>query len=111
MSFKVSNTILDKINKSIVKSVEVVSGTKTLNPSIPTTKIIATSSFDVYLPNGEIGQQKIITTVGNGNVVAIHFNYGDRYGEAITITLRDDGDMIIFWASVNGWYYESRIYD
>lgn len=110
MSFKVSNILLDKINKSIVKSVEVVSGSATLNPSIPTTKLIATSSFDVYLSNGEIGQQKIITTVGNGNVT-IHFNFGDRDGAATTITLRDDGDMIIFWASVNGWYYESRIYD
>ena len=110
MSFKLSNIILDKINKSTVNLVEVVSETATLDPSIPTTKIIATSSFNVYLPNGRIGQQKIITSVGNSNVT-IHFNSGYRDSGTNSITFYDSGDMIILWASINGWHYESRIYD
>ena len=111
MSFKISNTILDKIQISTKDLVEVISATATLDPSKPTTKVIATSSFDVYLPNGKIGQQKIITTVGGNGNITVHFNSGYRNSGEDTITLYDEGDMIIFWASIKGWHYESRIYD
>jgi len=110
MSFKLSNIVLDKINKTTVNQVEVVSGEATLNPSIPTTKLMATSNYSVYLPNGKIGQQKIITTVGNGNVT-INFNSGYLDEGANSRTLHDSGDMLILWASIHGWHYESRIWD
>jgi len=111
MSFKLSNIILDEIHKTTSDQVEVVSGTATLNPSIPTTKLTATSSYSVYLPNGKIGQQKIITTVGGNGNVTINFNYGLRNGGPETLTLYDLGDLVIFWATINGWVYESYIYD
>jgi len=87
-----------------------VSESKTLDPSIPTTKVMATSNYSVYLPNGKIGQQKIITTVGNGNVTII-FNSGYREDGTNSQTLYDSGDMLILWASINGWHYQSRIWD
>jgi hypothetical protein len=111
MSFKISNIILDKINVSTEDLVEVISATATLDPSKPTTKLIATSNYDVYLPNGKIGQQKIITTVGGNSSVTVHFNSGYRDSGTNTITLTDEGDMVVFWASIKGWHYESRIYD
>lgn len=110
MSFKLSNILFGEINKTS-KKVEVVSQTTTLDPSIPTTKINLTSSYDVYLPNGKAGQQKIITAVsGNGNVT-IHYTDGLRNGGDSTITLYDRGDLVVFWASVIGWHYQSFIYD
>ena len=51
MSFKLSNIILDKINNLIENQVEIVSEAATLDPSIPTTKCVATSNFDLTLPN------------------------------------------------------------
>jgi len=111
MSFKVSNIILDEIQKTTSNQVEVVSGTATLDPSIPTTKLNATSSYIVYLPNGKIGQQKIITTVGGNGNVTINFNSGYRNTGPQTLTLYDEGDMGIFWASVKGWHHQSYIYD
>ena len=87
-----------------------MSESKTLDPSIPTTKVMATSNYSVYLPNGKIGQQKIITTVGNGNVTII-FNSGYREDGTNSQTLYDSGDMLILWASINGWHYQSRIWD
>jgi len=107
MSFKVSNIAEDKLNSLIKTQVETVTASKTLNPSIPITKVIATSSFAVDLPNGTLGFQKIITTVGGNGNIQITFNSG--YGDGtISVTLYDEGDMLILWASVNGWHYESR---
>jgi hypothetical protein len=111
MSFKLSNIIIDKITNSTQDLVEVVSEAATLDPRIPTTKLISTSSFEVYLPNGKIGQQKIITTVGGNSNITIRFNEGYRNGGPDAITLFNEGDMVIFWASIKGWHYESRIYD
>jgi hypothetical protein len=111
MSFKLSNIILDEIHKSTANQVEVVSGTATLDPSVPTTKLKATSSYTVYLPNGKIGQQKIITTIDGNSNVTINFNYGLRNGGPDTVTLYDAGDLVVFWANANGWVYQSHIYD
>ena len=110
MNFKLSNTILDEIHKITKNNVEVVSGTATLDPNVPTTKLMATSSYDVYLPNGPLGQQKVVTTTnGNGNI-RVFFNNGYS-GVSDDITLYDQGDMVIFWASVEGWHYRSYIYE
>lgn len=111
MNFKISNIIDDKISK-IADQVEVISGAATLVPSIPITKLISTtSSYEVYLPNGNIGQQKIVTTVGGNANVTIRFNSGYRNSGEDTITMYDEGDLIVFWASIKGWHYEARIYD
>ena len=111
MSFKLSNIILDKINNLIENQVEIVSEAATLDPSIPTTKCVATSNFDLTLPNGKIGQQKIITTVGGNGNITVHFNSGLRNTAPNSVTLYDEGDMIVLWASINGWHYQSYIYD
>jgi hypothetical protein len=109
MSFKVSNIILDEIHKSTANQVEVVSGTATLDPSVPTTKINATSSYQLYLPKGKVGQQKIITIVDGSSSVTINYNNGYSSGVPSDITLSTRGDMLIMWASVNGWHYRSYI--
>lgn len=111
MSFKLSNNILKEIHKTTSNKVETFSQTATLNPSIPTTKLIATTDYVVYLPNGKIGQQKIVTTVGGNSNVTINFNSGYTDSGTNTVTLYDEGDMVVFWASINGWHYSSFIYD
>lgn len=111
MSFKLSNIILDEIHKITQNNVEVVTGSTTLDPNVPTTKLIATSNYDVYLPNGKIGQQKVITTSGGNGNITINFNNGFRNSGSNSVTLYDSGDMAVLWASVNGWHYQSYIYD
>jgi hypothetical protein len=111
MSFKLSNIIHDEINKTTSNKVEVVSETTTLNPAIPTTKIILASNYDVYLPNGKVGQQKIITADSGNGSVTINYHNGLRNGGPSSITLYDTGDLVVFWASSLGWHYRSFIYD
>jgi hypothetical protein len=79
-----------------------------LNPNVPTTKINATSNYTVYLPKGKIGQQKIITIVDGSSEVTINYNNGYN-GLPNDVTLYIRGDMLIMWASANGWHYRSYI--
>jgi len=68
MTFKISNVFTQETIRedSIAQnSVETVRSSGTLNPLIHTTKVILNGEYAITLPNGNVGDIKIVTVVGN----------------------------------------------
>lgn len=110
MSFKISNVIQDEANREWVRSVfETVNSAKTLDPSIAVTKVaLSGSSYTIVLPNGTMGEHKIVTVVSNtGGNVTIQYNGG--WGGSTTIGLISVGDTVEFIATVGGWHNRNWI--
>jgi len=107
MSFKISNILVDEANRDCVITTqnalsETVSTAKALNPLIPVTKAILTGSYTVTLPNGTVGDRKIVTAISGGGSVTINYNNG--WGSSSNVNLGTVGDTVEFTATVNGWH-------
>ena len=113
MSFRLKNISQEESRRIAQRQIqtseiEYVSSATTLNPSIPTTKLTFDGSYTVNLPNGRIGQQKIITVSGSNGPVTVAYNSGYS-GTETTLEFYSTGDTAIFWASVNGWHTRTYI--
>lgn len=106
MSFKISNVVQDEANRECGPSrlSETVTGTATLDPSVPVTKVILSGSgYTVTLPNGTPGERKVVTIVErSGGQVTIAYNSG--WGGSDTFTMSSLSDTIQFIATVEGWH-------
>jgi hypothetical protein len=112
MSFKITNSLIQEANRESVlyhAKIENVSAAATLNPSIPVTKVNLGTAYTLTLPNGEVGEQKVITGVSGSANVAVSFN--DGWGNAQTRTLYNTGDLLIFYATSLGWHCNSDYTD
>jgi hypothetical protein len=117
MSFKVSNVrfeesrrVVDEVLSS--KAIELITSAATSNPYIATTQITAlSSSYSITLPNAEPGTIKIMTLVDSGET-NVTINYNEGYdGNADTVNLGREGDLVIFYASIRGWHTRIFIWD
>ena len=107
MSFKISNVTQNEANREcgVLRSpFEVVSSTKTLDPSIPVTKV---GTYTITLPNGTVGERKVITAVSGSGSVTIAYNGG--WGGSTTVTLETLSDTVEFVATVEGWHNRNWI--
>ena len=74
-----------------------------MNPLIHTTKVILNGEYSVTLPNGNVGDIKIVTVVsGSGGNTIIQYNSG--WGGSNNIELSYIGDTIMFIATIEGWH-------
>jgi len=110
MSFKVSNVrfeesrrVVDEVLSS--KAIERITAAATSDPYIATTQLTAlSSSYAVTLPNAEPGTIKIMTLVDAGETnVTINYNNGFS-GNSQTLSFGYVGELVIFYASINGWH-------
>lgn len=117
MTFKLNNTrnedsrriAEDEIASS---SIEVITTAATLNPYVPTTQLIAnSSSYSLTLPNAEPGTIKIITIISNAETY-VTVNYKGGYdNDDRSNTFSRVGDLVIYYASTNGWHTRTFIWD
>ena len=108
MSFKLSNVRFEESRRVVDEKIliEKITAASTSNPYIPTTQITAnpSSSYSVTLPNAEPGTIKVMTFATSSETnVTINYNSGFS-GNQTTSTFGYDGELIIFYASVNGWH-------
>jgi hypothetical protein len=107
MSFKVVNSLLQEANRKNAiynSNVETVSAATTLDPNITITRVeLGTSgSYTLTLPNGRVGQQKFISAVSGSSNISVAFNNG--WGGESTQVLYATGDLLIFYATIDGWH-------
>jgi hypothetical protein len=110
MSFKISNVTQNEANREcgILRSpFEVVSSAKTLDPSIPVTKVTLNGTYTITLPNGTVGERKVITAVSGSGTVTIAYNRG--WGGSNTVSLGTVSDTVEFIATVEGWHNNNWI--
>ena len=106
MIFKLSNVRFEESRRVVDEKllIEKITAASTSNPYIPTTQITASSSYSVTLPNAEPGTIKVMTfTTSSETNVTINYKSGFS-GNQTTSTFGYDGELIIFYASVNGWH-------
>ena len=106
MSFKVSNTaVQESKRRSFAPSVitEYISSSATLTPTIPITVCRLSGTYDVYLPNGPAGQQKVISAVGpDTGSFTVYYNDGYN-GGSNDDTFSGVGYTAIYYATSVGW--------
>jgi hypothetical protein len=115
MSFKLSKISIEETRREIrqtIGTIEVVTGTATLDPYIPITQVIAnTVSYTVTLPNAEPGTRKVIVFVSQGETnVTVEYNDPYNIEDTDTQELSNVGDVLVFYATPQGWqntgYYD-----
>ena len=109
MSFKVSNIRFEESRRVVdeelsSKAIETISAATTSDPYIATTQIFSTSTYTITLPNAEPGTIKVMTFMTSDETsVTVNYNNGFS-GNSSSVTFGYVGELVIFYASANGWH-------
>ena len=110
MSFKLSNVRFEESRRVVdeelsSKLIETITATATSDPYIATTQIFSNStSYTITLPNAEAGTIKVMTFMSSAETsVTINYNNGFS-GDSRSVTFGYVGELVIFYASANGWH-------